>query len=115
MLATNERVRPCRARCSPRSLGRRTRTSPSCWTTSMSRGMRSESSPFGPFTSTRPDPIVTVTPSGMGMGCLPIRDTGLLPDLRHDLAAHAGLAGLVAGHDAARGGHDRRAHPAEDL
>jgi hypothetical protein len=29
-----------------------------------------------PFTSTRPDPIVTVTPSGMGMGCLPIRDMG---------------------------------------
>src|SRR5215218_3185572 len=36
-------------------------------------------------------------------------------DLRHDLAADARLARLVAGHDAARRRDDRRAHAAEDL
>src|SRR5436190_564842 len=170
MLATSERVRPCRARCSPRSVGRLTSSRPSSCTTSMSRGMRSESSPFGPLTATRPASIETSTPSGMGMGCLPIRDMGryvffLRPacargragpswavdadeagtsstgeeaaadpatalrviracggrrkgtslDLRHDFAADARLARLVAGHDPARRRDNRRAHAAEDL
>src|SRR5215212_2195323 len=136
----------------------------------MSRGMRSNSSPFGPLTATRSAWIETSTPSGMGMGCLPIRDMAcylsfLRPahargragpswavdadeagasstgeeaaadpatdmrviracggrrkdtslDLRHDLAADARLARLVACHDAARRRNDRRAHPPEDL
>src|SRR5215208_7448845 len=136
----------------------------------MSRGMRSNSSPFGPLTATRSASIETSTPSGMGIGCLPIRDIGryvsfLWPacargragpswavdadeagtsttgqeaaadpatdmrviracggrrkdtslDLGHDLAADARLARLVAGHDAARGRDDRRAHAAENL
>ena len=93
MLATSERVSPCRARCSPRSVGRVTViSSPSC-TTVMSRGMRSESSPLGPCTRTTSGSIVTVTPEGTGMGLRPIRDIALLPDLRHDLAADAVLAG----------------------
>src|SRR5438094_889874 len=116
MLATSERVRPCRARCSPRSVGRLTTIWPSSCSTTMSRGMRSWSSPLGPFTRTRPDSIETVTPSGTGMGCLPMRLTlALLPDLGQNLAADPPLAGVVAGHDPLRGRDDRGAHPAQHL
>src|SRR5580692_7560820 len=117
MLATSERVRPCSARCSPRSVGRVTVSCSPSWVTSMSRWMRSESSPLGPFTRTDSGSIATVTPAGTGMGCLPILDISLfpLPDLREDLAADAGGARVVAGHHAARGGDDRGAHAAEHL
>src|SRR3954470_16465327 len=114
MLATSERVSPCRARCSPRSVGRVTRSSPSFCSMPMSRFLRSDRSPRGPATRTTSGSTVTVTPSGMGMGLRPIRDMAL-PDLRHDLAADALLTGLVAGQDAARRGDDRRAHAALDL
>src|SRR4051794_15624700 len=114
MLAIRERVSPCSARCSPRSVGRLTSSSPSDCSTVMSRLIRSSSWPPGPATRTTSGSIVTVTVSGTGMGFLPIRDIAL-PDLRHDLAADAALAGLVAGHDAARRRDDRRAHAALDL
>src|SRR4051812_42665200 len=115
MLNTSERVSPCSARCSPRSVGRLTTiSSPSCATV-MSRGMRSESSPLGPFTRTRSGSIETVTPDGTGMGSLPMRLIAAPPHLRHDLAADALVAGVVAGHHAGRRGDDRRAHPALDL
>src|SRR5581483_8651156 len=116
MFATSERVSPCSARCSPRSVGRVTRSSSSTCSTEMSRGMRSESSPLGPLTVTRSGSIETVTPEGTGMGCFPIRDMTLtsLPDARHDLATDTLLAGFVAGHDAFRGRDDRGAHAALD-
>src|SRR5215207_2973419 len=116
MLATSERVSPCRARCSPRSVGRVTlSSSPSCATV-MSRGMRSESSPLGPCTRTTPGSIETVTPDGTGMGLRPMRDMATWsPDLCHDLATDALLARLVAGHDAVGRRHDRGAHAALDL
>src|SRR3954449_2561141 len=114
MLATSERVSPCRARCSPRSVGRVTLISSPSWATLMSRGMRSESSPLGPCTRTTPGSIVTVTPDGTEMGFLPMRDTGL-PDLRHNLAADALIARLVAGHDAVGRRDDGGAHAALDL
>src|SRR5690349_19346739 len=114
MFATSERVSPCSARCSPRSVGRVTRiSSPSCATV-ISRWMRSDSSPLGPCTRTTPGSIVTVTPLGTEMGFLPIRDIEL-PDLRHDLAADALLARLMAGHDAVRRRDDRGAHAALHL
>src|SRR6478672_12760176 len=114
MLATSERVSPCRARCSPRSVGRVTRiSSPSCATV-MSRWMRSDSSPLGPCTRTTSGSMVTVTPVGTAMGFLPMRDMGL-PDLRHDLAADALLARLMAGHDAMGRRHDGGAHAALNL
>src|SRR5689334_2053828 len=116
MLATSERVSPCRARCSPRSVGRLTTSSSPSWATVMSRGMRSVSSPLGPLTRTRSVSIETVTLVGTGMGFFPIRDiASFSPDLRHDLAADAGLASLVTRHHAAGGGDDRRAHAALDL
>src|SRR4051812_10103376 len=114
MLKTSERVSPCRARCSPRSVGRLTRSSPSACSIFMSRWTRSESSPRGPVTRTTSGSMVTVTPSGTGMGCLPMRLIGS-PDLRHDLAADAPLACLVTGEHTGRGGDDRGAHAALDL
>src|SRR6478672_13140241 len=114
MFATSERVSPWRARCSARSVGRLTRSCPSSCLTSMSRGTRSVSSPRGPFTRTSSGSIEIATPSGRGMGFLPIRDMAL-PDVGDDLAADARVAGLVAGHHAVRGGHDRGPHAAEDL
>ncbi len=69
----------------------------------MSRCTRSCSSPLGPLTRTDSGSIVTVTPAGTGMGCLPILDTVValaLPDLRQDLAADARRARVVAGHHA---------------
>src|SRR6185437_5650070 len=115
MFATRVRVRPWSARCSPRSVGRVTTSSSPCCSTLISRLMRSVSSPFGPLTVTRSGSIAIVTPEGMGMGRLPIRDIAAengLPDLRHDLAADATLARLVAGHNSARGRDDGCAHPA---
>src|ERR1700722_12893474 len=82
----------------------------------MSRLIRSVSSPLGPLQVTRSGSIAIVTPAGTVMGCLPILDIGRpqLPDLGHDLAADAGRAGVVAGHDPLRGGDDRGPHPALD-
>src|SRR3954447_11884980 len=114
MLAISERVSPWRARCSPRSVGRLTRSSPSFCSTVMSRFLRSSSVPPGPATRTTSGSMVTVTVSGTGMGFLPMRDMPL-PDLRHDLAADAGLPELVAGHDAARRRDERGVHAALDL
>src|SRR3954469_9589952 len=113
MFATSERVSPCRARCSARSVGRVTSSSPSFCSTLMSRGTRSVSSPRGPLTRTSSGSTEIVTPSGTGMGFLPIRDMAL-PDVGDDLATDARLAGLVAGHHAVGGGHDRGPHAAED-
>src|SRR3954451_1799712 len=115
MLAMSDRVSPCRARCSPRSVGRLTRSCPSSWSTVMSRLLRSDSAPRGPVTWTTSGSTVTVTPSGTGMGFLPMRLTTRSPHLGDDLAAHAGAPRLVAGHDAARRRHDRCPHAALDL
>src|SRR5215218_9314743 len=115
MLATSERVSPCRARCSARSVGRVMSSVPSSSRTSMARALRSARSPRGPATRTTSGSIVTVTPVGMGMGFLPMRLMMRLPDLGHDLAPDARLARIVAGHDALRSGDDRRAHAAQDL
>src|SRR3954453_15529522 len=115
MLATSERVSPCRARCSARSVGRVTSSVPSSSRISIARALRSARSPRGPATRTTSGSIVTVTPVGMGMGFLPMRLITALPDLRHDLATDARLARIVARHDALRGRHDRRGHAAQDL
>src|SRR5918998_573959 len=117
MLATSERVRPCSARCSPRSVGRVTTSCSPSWETVMSRGTRSDNVPRGPLTWTSSGSIDTVTPVGSGMGFLPMRDMRGpdLPDVRHDLAADARAAGVVAGHDAPGRRDDRGAHAAEHL
>src|SRR3954470_7316652 len=116
MFAISERVRPCRARCSPRSVGRVTTISASCCSTAMSRGLRSSRLPRGPLTRTTSGSIETVTPLGTGMGCFPIRlIENELPDVGHYFAANALPARLVARHDALGGRDDRGAHAALDL
>src|SRR5216117_3523114 len=114
MFATSERVRPCRARSSPRSVGRLTRSCPSSFSIRIRAGKFWVSSPSGPFTVTRPGSTATLTPSGISIGCLPIRLIRFSPDEADDLAAHASLLRGLARDQAARGGEDRRAHPSED-
>src|SRR4051812_24012067 len=114
MFAIRLRVRPCSARCSPRSVGRLTRSSPSSCLTSIARALASESSPLGPFTLTCSGWMLTSTPSGTAIGCLPIRLIAL-PDPRDELAADPGAASVVAAHDSTRGGDDRGAHAAQHL
>src|SRR4051812_8104868 len=115
MLLIRLRVRPWRARCSPRSEGRVTTTVPSSCVTVMSRLTRSSSSPLGPLTFTRPVSTWTSTPSGTAIGCFPIRLIERSPDLGDELAAHARAPGVVARHHAPGGGDDGRSHPALDL
>src|SRR6201991_1141870 len=115
MLATSERYRPCMARCSPRSVGRETVMMFSFCSTVMSRWTRSTSSPFGPLTRTDSGSMATVTPAGTSMGLRPIRLIERSPNLRHDFAADASAAGLVAGHDALGRRDDGGAHAAEHL
>src|SRR3954454_1242102 len=117
MLAIRLRVRPCRARCSPRSVGRSTVSVPFDWVTFMSGLIVSLSSPFGPFTETVPGLTSIVTPSGTAIGFRPIRLTQLTnrsPDIGDDFAADASLLRLVAGHDADRRGQDRGPHATHD-
>src|SRR3954447_18448246 len=110
MFAIRLRVRPCRARCSPRSVGRATVTTPSSCSIDMSCEYTWVSSPLGPLTAMLPGAISTVTASGTGTGFLPIRlIRSQSPDVGDDLAADALGAGFVAGHDASGGADDRGA------
>src|SRR5262249_21758004 len=77
---------------------------------------RWSSSPFGPLTETRPGAISTVTASGTSIGFLPIRliASSGSPDVGDDLAAHALLLRLMAGHHADPGADYRGAGAAVD-
>src|SRR5882762_1651816 len=112
MFAIRLLVSPCRARCSPRSVGRSTVTVPaSCWTF-ISAERLCASSPFGPLTATRPGASSTVTDSGTGIGFLPIRlivECSGSPDVGDYLAADASRLRFVPGHHADRGADDRGA------
>src|SRR5262245_28068263 len=113
MFATSVRVRPWRARSSPRSVGRFTSITPSSCVISMRTGTRCSSAPRGPLTlTTPPGETSTVTPLGTSIGLRPIRLMSL-PDEGEHLAADAALRGLAARDDAGRGGQDRGAEPAE--
>src|SRR5829696_4110920 len=115
MFAIRLRVSPCRARCSPRSVGRCTVTVPSACSTFISGERRWSSSPLGPLTATRPGASSTVTASGSSIGFRPIRLIRFRsPDVGDYLAADALLLGLVAGHHADRGADDRGSGPAVD-
>src|SRR5690242_20859133 len=113
MFAIRLRVRPCRARCSPRSVGRPTVTTPSSCSTVISGERVCCSSPFGPLIAMLPGAISTVTASGTGTGFLPIRLI-CSPDVGDDLAADSLRARFVAGHDPGGGADDRGAGAAMD-
>src|SRR5512140_35095 len=112
MLLSRLRVRPWRDLCSLLSSGLVTVNTPSSCVIFMSSLKARASSPFGPLTVTRFPSIFTSTPDGIGIGCLPIRDTAVapflscpLPDVGDYFAADAGLLGLLLGHDTG-GGRD---------
>src|SRR3954447_5547736 len=112
MFATSVRVRPCRARSSPRSVGRVTTICPSCCSIFIRCGTTWRSSPRGPETVTRPGSIATITPAGTSMGRFPMR-LMRLPDEADDFAADALALGGAARDDAAGGGQDGGSHAAE--
>src|SRR6476659_2268189 len=73
MLASRDRVRPCRLRLNPSSSGRSTRAVPSSTTIRMLACMVWVREPRGPFTvTTLSPPTATSTPPGNAMGCFPI-------------------------------------------
>ena len=73
MLASRDRVRPCRLRLKPSSSGRSTRAVPSSTTIRMLACMAWVRDPRGPFTvTTLSPPTATSTPPGNAMGCFPI-------------------------------------------
>src|SRR5437763_22080 len=111
MFAISERVRPCSARSSPRSVGRVTTSSSSRRSTLIRTGTCCVNSPSGPLTMMRPGSMAMFTPVGTGIGCLPMRL--ISPDEGHDLAADAALGGGPVGHETARSGQNRGTHPAE--
>src|SRR5512147_2502176 len=71
--------------------------------------------PFGPCTSSAVSFTDTLSLDGTTMTFRPTRDILCsLPDVAEDLAPHACLRDLPAGHDSARGGQDDDAEPAVD-
>src|SRR5437764_4035842 len=91
--------------------------------------------PFGPCTSTAPSTTLTVTPFGIVIGFLPIRDILCLvgrgssragrgaeaprslrsPHVTQHFAADAGLHRRAAGHDASRRPQNARPQPCQDV
>src|ERR1700737_5339764 len=71
--------------------------------------------PVGALTDTFWPAIVTSTPDGTGIGCLPMRDMSSTPSphVREDFAADALPGGLAVGQQTGRGGDDRDTQPAE--
>src|SRR3989442_9209876 len=115
MFATSERQRPWSARAvrlsSPREI---VSTLPSSFAV-MPVESGCVSLPFGPSARTTLPSTDTFTPSGTGMGFLPIRDMrGSLPHVGEDFPAHLLLSRGAIGDDAARGRDDGHAHPRED-
>src|SRR5689334_6897557 len=123
-LATRLRARPWNLFSSPSSRSSvATIVSLSC-ANRIPGGTGWRSVPFGPFTSTAPPSILTLTPLGIGIGFLPIRDIfsylafstwRSLPDVAENFAADARLLGGAAGHHPARGRQDAGAQAAEHV
>src|SRR5215203_1547030 len=117
MFAINVRVSPWSARSSPRSVGRVTVSVPFSCSIAIRVGTTWRSSPFGPWTVTRPGSTVTVTPAGISMGFLPMRLMALVrsssPDEADHFAADALALGGAARDDAAGGRKDGDPHAAE--
>src|SRR6267143_2210016 len=111
MLATSVRVSPWSALCRLSSEGRRTTMVSPSTATASSAWTNRLISPFGPFTVIRVPSSWVVTPLGLGIGFLPIRDMGAasLPDHREQLAADAGGARFAVRHEPLRCREDR--HP----
>src|SRR5262245_5379951 len=141
--ATRLRARPWNLRSSSSSRESLATSAPASCENRMPGGSGWRSLPFGPWTSTASGAIFTVTPFGIGIGFLPIRDiadpsrwspapdpssaaassgetrrrpvTGdCSPYVAEHFAADAGLPRRAAGHHSARGREDARPQSAED-
>src|SRR5689334_12962050 len=112
MFAISDRVSPCSARSSPRSVGRVTVRTPSSCAICMRCGTGCCSVPSGPTTATRPGSTDTVTPLGTSIGFLPILLMSS-PDEAHDLAADTALLRRPARDETGGRGQDRDTHPSE--
>src|ERR1044071_3436401 len=103
MLLTSARLKPCNAldwASSPTRLT--TILSPS--TLRLVRWGKSQLSlPFGPSTETFCPLTATLTLAGMAIGCFPIRDIKLLPDVAEQFSAEVFLARLRIGQQTFRG------------
>src|ERR1035437_1236702 len=111
MLATSVRESPCSALWRGSSDGRETvQVSPST-ATPISGCMFRWTSPLDPFTVTALPFTMTVTPLGIWIGILPMRDmfSFSLPDESEEFAAGALRARLAVGHQPLRGAEDRDA------
>src|SRR5580658_2999408 len=111
MLATRVRERPHMARERWLSLRGVSVTPSSPLAISISSTTVQLSSPLGPLTLTFCPSSVRVTPAGIGIAFLPIRDMILsspaLVDAAEDFAADVGVARGCVGHDALGGRQDR--------
>src|SRR5258708_11696057 len=112
MLAIRERVRPWRARWRVCSVGRLTVIRPSSTLITISGCTSSSSWPRPPLTVMWVPLKSISTPSGTGIGSLPMRDIRS-PDVADDLSAQAFFEGLPAAHEAMRSGKNYSAEPAE--
>src|SRR5882672_1375284 len=114
MLATSDRVSPCRLRWNPSLSGRSTVMTPSLTRIFMSGCIVDVRVPRGPLTvTTFPSAMSISTPLGTSIGCFPIRLIRSSPHEGEDLAADAFLGCVAIRHDSLGRGHDRDAQPSQ--
>src|SRR5437016_1130018 len=115
MLAISARVSPCMARAVRWSESRVIVSTLFSSLAAIPEGTGWLSLPLGPSARIRPSSICTLTPWGIGIGCLPMRDMrDPSPHVGEHFAAHALLAGVAVGEHAPRSREQGHAHPAED-
>src|SRR5262245_53510258 len=115
MLAMSARVSPCMARAVRWSESRVIVRMLFSMVAAIPAGTGWLSLPLGPSALIRWPSICTLTPCGIGMGCLPMRDMVVsLPDVGEHFAAHVLFPGVAVGHHAPGRRDQSHAHPAED-
>src|SRR5580704_5931095 len=115
IFATSVRVSPCSERWRRASEGRLTVMTPVSTLMSIDGAKVRCSVPREPVTLRRlPSSRATSTPSGTGIGSLPMRDIRQSPHECDDFAAQSGALRRAAGHQSARGRDDRDPEASED-
>src|SRR5580693_1916678 len=112
MLLTSARLKPCNALDCASSPERLTTILSPSTLRLVRRGSSQPSLPFGPSTRTFCPFTSTLTLGGMAIGCFPIRDIKLLPDVAEQFSAEVLLAGLHVCEQAFRGRDNRHAKSA---
>src|ERR1017187_2546843 len=112
MLLTSARLKPCSALACASSPARLTTILPSSTFKLVRLGSSHASLPFGPSTETFCPFTSTFTLAGMTIGCFPIRDINVLPDVAEQFSAEVFLARLLIGQQTFRGRDNRHAEAA---